>query len=104
MYEQKQISMKQIYSETVVITDLFDEKTFRSFSTWCGATKLDLMLAGQTRKFFKKNDVSKTKIRYRLPLGFKKHTSRYIMLVNKTDTFIPLIFMLFSFFYCRINS
>ncbi|KAI9250650.1 hypothetical protein EDC94DRAFT_697893 [Helicostylum pulchrum] len=24
MYEQKQISMKQIYSETVVITDLFD--------------------------------------------------------------------------------
>ncbi|KAG2206320.1 hypothetical protein INT47_007334, partial [Mucor saturninus] len=31
MYEQKQMSMKQIYSETVVITDLFDEKTSRSF-------------------------------------------------------------------------
>lgn len=45
MYEQKQLSTKQIYSETVVITDLFDDKNSRSFSTWCGTAKLDLMLA-----------------------------------------------------------
>lgn len=45
MYEQKQLSMKQIYSETVVITDPFDDKNSRSFSTWCGTAKLDLMLA-----------------------------------------------------------
>ncbi|KAI7869317.1 hypothetical protein BDF14DRAFT_1783576 [Spinellus fusiger] len=64
IYEQKQISMNQIYSETVVITDLFDEKTQRSFSTWCGTAKLDLTLADQTCKI-QKNDVSKTKIRYR---------------------------------------
>jgi hypothetical protein len=64
MYELKQTSMKQIYSETVIITDLFDDKTLGSFSTWCGTAKLDLTLAEQTRKI-QKNDVAKTKIRYR---------------------------------------
>ncbi|KAI9020037.1 hypothetical protein CLU79DRAFT_817658, partial [Phycomyces nitens] len=64
MYEEKELSMKQIYSETVVITDLFDEKSLRSFSTWCSSVKLDLMLAEQTRKI-QKNDFSKTKIQHR---------------------------------------
>lgn len=54
MYELKQMSMKQIYSETVIITDLFDDKTLGSFSTWCGTAKLDLTLAEQTRKIQKK--------------------------------------------------
>ncbi|KAI9349369.1 hypothetical protein BD770DRAFT_394948, partial [Pilaira anomala] len=27
LYEEKQVSMKHIYSETVLITDLFDDKT-----------------------------------------------------------------------------
>lgn len=36
MYEQKQLSTKQINSEIVTITDLSDEKTTtKSFSTWC---------------------------------------------------------------------
>ncbi|KAI9475992.1 MAG: hypothetical protein EXX96DRAFT_506828 [Benjaminiella poitrasii] len=62
--------MKQIYSETVVITVLFDKKTSGSFSTWCGTAKLDLTLADQTSKI-QKNDVSKTKIRYRSLWGVK---------------------------------
>lgn len=77
MYEQKQTSIKQIYAETVVITDLFDEKTSRSFSTWCGTAKLDLALADQTCKI-QKNDVFKTKIRYR-SLWFLKSTHRGIL-------------------------
>lgn len=64
LYEQKQMTMKQVYSETVLMTDLLNEKTARSFSTWCGTAKLDLTLADQTHKM-QKTDDSKTKIRYR---------------------------------------
>ncbi|CAO0803269.1 unnamed protein product [Mucor circinelloides] len=58
------MTMKQVYSETVLMTDLLNEKTARSFSTWCGTAKLDLTLADQTHKM-QKTDDSKTKIRYR---------------------------------------
>ncbi|KAL0075661.1 hypothetical protein F4703DRAFT_1920233 [Phycomyces blakesleeanus] len=67
IYEQKQMSMKQIYSESAVIIDLSDEKRSRSFSTWYSAAKSGLTLVDQTCKIPKKkeNDVSKTKIIYR---------------------------------------
>ncbi|KAL7310418.1 hypothetical protein PS15m_009923 [Mucor circinelloides] len=54
LYQQKNMTMKQIYSETVVMTDLLDENTARSFSTWCGTAKLDLTLAEESRKMQKK--------------------------------------------------
>lgn len=63
LYEQKQMTMKQIYSEALVMTDLLDEKTSRLFFTWCGTAKLDLTLADQSRKM-QKTDDSKIKIRY----------------------------------------
>ncbi|KAI9366332.1 hypothetical protein BD770DRAFT_375971 [Pilaira anomala] len=53
--------MKHIYSETILITDLFDDKTAGSFSTWCGKAKLAFTFAEQLR-VIQSNTVSKTKI------------------------------------------
>ncbi|CAO3634777.1 unnamed protein product [Mucor fragilis] len=61
MFKQKQMLMKQIYSETVTITDLID-KSSRSFSAWCGTAKLDLVLAQTQTHKIQKNDVSKIKM------------------------------------------
>ncbi|KAI9288685.1 hypothetical protein BC943DRAFT_301867 [Umbelopsis sp. AD052] len=43
------MTMKDIYLEVVHLTDLFDDKSIRSFSTWCGKVKLDCLRSEPNR-------------------------------------------------------
>ncbi|KAG2181862.1 hypothetical protein INT44_008678 [Umbelopsis vinacea] len=49
LYESKEMTMKDIYLEVVHLTDLFDDKSIRSFSTWCGKVKLDCLRSEPSR-------------------------------------------------------
>ncbi|KAG1453387.1 hypothetical protein G6F46_009266 [Rhizopus delemar] len=45
--------MKEIYSEIILITDLFNDKSVKSFSAWCGMAKLNFVSIEQQRKYQK---------------------------------------------------
>ncbi|KAF7720561.1 hypothetical protein EC973_007491 [Apophysomyces ossiformis] len=62
LFENKLMSMKEIYSEIALITDLFDDKSVKSFSTWCGMAKLDFVSVEPQRKY-QKNEQTKTRCR-----------------------------------------
>lgn len=79
------MSMKEIYSEIVLITDLFDDKTLRSFSTWCGMAKLDFVSVEQERKYQKNGEL---KTRRRLLWVLKEEHRGKFNIAARGRTFI----------------
>ena len=77
--------MKEIYSEIVLITDLFDDKTLRSFSTWCGMAKLDFVSVEQERKYQKNGEL---KTRRRLLWVLKEEHRGKFNIAARGRTFI----------------
>ncbi|ORY95811.1 hypothetical protein BCR43DRAFT_525476 [Syncephalastrum racemosum] len=51
MYDNELRSTRDIYAETLLLTDLFDDKTPRSFSTLCGVYKLNFLSGESARKY-----------------------------------------------------
>ncbi|KAI7904051.1 uncharacterized protein BX663DRAFT_432369 [Cokeromyces recurvatus] len=100
------MSMKEIYSETIIITDLFDDKSVKSFSTWCGMAKLDFVAVEQQRKY-QKND---QKTRRRLLWVLKKEhrgkedaSTRLRLLESMVDRLVQnsSVDMVFASYSCR---
>ncbi|ORX61393.1 hypothetical protein DM01DRAFT_1281015 [Hesseltinella vesiculosa] len=75
------MSISEVYSKVIVITNLFDDKSVRSFSTWCGMSKLDFFSAEIQRKY-QRNELQK-KTNYRL-LWVLKKVHRVVGYVRKS--------------------
>ncbi|KAI9032843.1 hypothetical protein CLU79DRAFT_693309, partial [Phycomyces nitens] len=62
LFENKILSMREIYSETILITNLFDEKSVKSFSTWYGVAKLDFVSVEQQHKYQKNEETTRRRL------------------------------------------
>ncbi|KAI9269647.1 hypothetical protein EDC94DRAFT_581775 [Helicostylum pulchrum] len=63
VYEQRDVTMKDILSLLWKYTDKFDGKTINSFTSWCSKSKFPFMQVESSRKSLKNNDMER--IRYR---------------------------------------
>lgn len=97
LFESKLMSMKEIYSEIILITDLFDDKSVKSFSTWCGMAKLNFVSVEQQRKYQKNGQ----KIRRRLLWVLKKeHCGKYTLAAREHI----FIYLYIYISICRTDS
>ncbi|ORX62873.1 hypothetical protein DM01DRAFT_1330986 [Hesseltinella vesiculosa] len=62
LFDEKPMSLKEVYHEMLLVTNFFDDKSAQSFASWCGLSKLDFMKASIQRKF-QKNAQGKTRYR-----------------------------------------
>lgn len=76
LFESKLMSMKEIYSEIILITDLFDDKSVKSFSTWCGMAKLNFVSVEQQRKYQKNEQKTRRRLLWVLK---KRHRGKYTL-------------------------
>ncbi|KAI9020695.1 hypothetical protein CLU79DRAFT_691181, partial [Phycomyces nitens] len=50
VYNIKNLTTKDIYRIVSLYTDYFDDKNFKSFTTWCSKKKLHFFKADEIRK------------------------------------------------------
>lgn len=82
--------MKEIYSEIILITDLFNDRSVKSFSAWCGMAKLNFVSIEQQRKY-QKNE-QKTR-RHLLWVLKKEHQGKYTLAARERIFIYLYIYM-----------
>ncbi|KAI9484941.1 hypothetical protein BDB00DRAFT_773980 [Zychaea mexicana] len=98
------MSMTEIYSEIILITDLFDDKSVKSFSTWCGTAKLNFVSVEQQRKYQKNEQKTRRRLLWVLKKGYrgKEDASTRLRLLDSMvdrlikDSSVDMVFASYS--------